>query len=164
MRTLILVVMCLLTACANSSGQTDAIKQAQAFYGSYLMALADDDSGYPDSKLREYVSSDTLARIAMIQSMPEQDLLTSDYFTYTQDYDPAWIQALRVDNARLFMGGWVVQVRLVIEEGKTLRLEAFMRHESGIWKIYRVRDLTDGYEHPIFNSGAIAIAKDERGS
>ncbi|WP_436893070.1 YbjP/YqhG family protein [Siccibacter turicensis] len=164
MRTLILVVMCLLTACANSSGQTDAIKQAQAFYDSYLMALAGDDSVYPDSKLREYVSSDTLARIAMIQSMPDQDLLTSDYFTYTQDYDPAWIQALRVDNARLFMGGWVVQVRLGIEEGKTLRLEAFMRHESGVWKIYRVRDLTDRYEHPVFNSGAIVSAKDGRDS
>ncbi|WP_420361074.1 hypothetical protein [Cronobacter malonaticus] len=38
-------------------------------------------------------------------------------------------------------------------------MEVFVRRESDIWKIYRVRDVTDNYEHPIFNAGAITRAK-----
>lgn len=45
------------------------------------------------------------------------------------------------------------------ENGGKVELQVFVRREAGAWKIYRVRDVTDNYEHPIFNAGAIARAK-----
>ena len=45
------------------------------------------------------------------------------------------------------------------ENGGKVELQVFVRREAGAWKIYRVRDVTDNYEHPIFNAGAIAQQK-----
>ncbi|WP_274621593.1 DUF3828 domain-containing protein [Enterobacter chengduensis] len=57
------------------------------------------------------------------------------------------------------MNGEVLPVRIGIEDGGFLNLEVYMRREDGKWKIYRVSDVTDRYEHPIFNTGAITRAK-----
>jgi len=68
----------------------------------------------------------------------------------TDVHPPSWIPALRVDKAQPLHGEEVVQVWLGVENGKKLHLEAFMRLEDNNWKIYRVRDITNNYEHPIF--------------
>ncbi len=44
---------------------------------------------YPADELRKYVSADTIARIGAIQEIPEQELIESDYFTYTRGITPA---------------------------------------------------------------------------
>ncbi|MBD3698647.1 hypothetical protein IE982_09820 [Enterobacter hormaechei] len=43
--------------------------------------------------------------------------------------------------------------------GRSIHLKVFLRREDDAWKIYRVRDLTNNHEHPIFNAGAIARGK-----
>jgi hypothetical protein len=125
-----------------------------------LFAFGSDEAKpYPLEELRRYVSVDTLSRINTVQDIPEQELMESDYFTYTQDYSREWIPALRVENARPFLNGEVVQVIEGAGNGKSIHLEVFLRLEDDIWKIYRVRDVTNNHEHPIFSAGAIAQAK-----
>lgn len=154
MRAIMVLLACLLSACAVNSGQ-GAASRVHSFYSSYLMSLTSSDIEYPQSQLREYVSADTISRLKQIESIPEQDLMGSDYFTYAQDYDPSWIKALTVGDARPFLGGEIVPVWIGVEDGKKLHLEAYLRIEGGEWKIYRVRDVTDNYEHPIFDAGTI---------
>jgi hypothetical protein len=36
----------------------------------------------------------------------------------------------------------------------------YTRWEEGRWKIYRVRDLDNQFEHPIYSAGDIAHAKE----
>ncbi|ELY4871592.1 YbjP/YqhG family protein [Cronobacter sakazakii] len=158
MRAAIVLCAFLLSACAVKPEQS-APTRVHSFYSTYLMSLTSSDHQYSLSDLREYVSADTLKRLEDIESISEQDLIGSDYFAYAQDYDPSWISALTVGAARPFMGGEVMSVWIGREGGKKLELEVFVRRESDIWKIYRVRDVTDNYEHPIFNAGAIARAK-----
>lgn len=155
MRAIIVSLMLLLSACASTSQQSASLR-VQSFYSSYLAFIAGDGVEYPPAQLREYVSADTIARLAQIDSIPEQDLINADYFAYVQDYDPSWVKALTVGDARPFLGGEVVPVWIGVEDGKKLELEVFVRREDGEWKIYRVRDVTDNYEHPLFDAGAIS--------
>ena len=74
------------------------------------MSLTSSDNEYSPSDLRVYVSADTIKRLDDIESIPEQDLLGSDYFAYAQDYDPARVSALNVGPAKSFMGGEVMPV------------------------------------------------------
>lgn len=53
----------------------------------------------------------------------------------------------------------VVQVLEGAAGGRSIHLEVFLRREDDAWKIYRVRDITNHHEHPIFNAGAITRAK-----
>ncbi len=158
MRTAIVLCVFLLSACSVNSG-LEASAHVHSFYSAYLPTLTSSDRRFPQSELREYVSADTISRLEEIDSIPEQDLLGSDYFAYAQDYDPSWVSALSVGPAKPFMGGEVMPVWIGRENGGKLELEVFVRKESGAWKIYRVRDVTDRYEHPIFNAGAIAREK-----
>lgn len=158
MRIAIVLCACWLSACSvkHDSGVTTRVR---SFYSLYLMSLTSSEREFSNADLREYVSADTLSRIEQIESIPEQDLLESDYFAYAQDYDPAWVPALTVGPATTFMGGEVLPVWIGVENGGKIELEVFARRESDTWKIYRVRDVTDNYEHPIFNAGAIARAR-----
>ncbi|MCU6214724.1 YbjP/YqhG family protein [Enterobacter bugandensis] len=158
MRAAIVLCTCLLSACSVKPDQS-APMRVRSFYSTYLMSLTRSDSTFSPSELREYVSADTLKRLDDIQSIPEQDLIGSDYFAYAQDYDPSWVSALTVGDAKPFMGGEMLPVWIGKEYGGKLELQVFVRRESGTWKIYRVRDVTDNYEHPIFNAGAITRAK-----
>ncbi|EPU0991716.1 YbjP/YqhG family protein [Cronobacter turicensis] len=158
MRAAIMLCAFLLSACSVKPNQS-APTRVHSFYFTYLMSLTSSDNKYSPSDLREYVSADTLNRLDDIESISEQDLIGSDYFAYAQDYDPSWVSALTVGAAKPFMGGEVMPVWIGREGGKKLELEVFVRRESEIWKIYRVRDVTDNYEHPIFNAGAITRAK-----
>ncbi|MCK7449830.1 YbjP/YqhG family protein [Enterobacter chengduensis] len=158
MRAAIVLCTCLLSACSVKPEQS-AQTRVHSFYSTYLMSLTRSDNAYSPSELREYVSADTLKRLDDIESIPEQDLIGSDYFAYAQDYDPSWVSALTVGDGKPFMGGEILPVWIGKEYGGKLALQVFVRRESGLWKIYRVRDVTDNYEHPIFNAGAIAHAK-----
>ncbi|TYR91941.1 DUF3828 domain-containing protein [Enterobacter hormaechei] len=147
--------------CSSAASQDQSAKDTtESFYKSYLCAFGSNEARpYPADELRKYVSADTIARIGAIKEIPEQELIESDYFTYTQDYAREWIPALRVENARPFLNGEVVQVMEGAGGGRSIHLEVFLRREDDAWKIYRVRDLTNNHEHPIFNAGAIAQAK-----
>ncbi|MEX9252157.1 YbjP/YqhG family protein [Pseudenterobacter timonensis] len=158
MRAAIVLCACLLSACSVRPDQS-APTRVHSFYSTYLMSLTSSDNEYSPSDLREYVSADTIKRLDDIESIPEQDLLGSDYFAYAQDYDPSWVSALNVGPAKSFMGGEVMPIWIGRENGGKVELQVFVRREAGAWKIYRVRDVTDNYEHPIFNAGAIARAK-----
>lgn len=158
MRAIIVSLMLLLSACTSIAQQT-ASQRVQSFYSSYLAFVTDGGVEYPPDQLREYVAADTIARLAQIDAIPEQDLINADYFAYIQDYDPSWLRALTVGDSRPFLEGEVVPVWIGVEGGKRLELEVFVRCESGEWKIYRVRDVTDNYEHPIFDAGAISWQK-----
>lgn len=161
MKKLLLAAAILLTACSSVTSQNQqATHQAMEFYTDYLRAFGSNVAKpYPSDKLRKYVSANTIDRINAIQNIPEQDLIESDYFTYVQDYSSEWIEHLRVEGAKPFLGGEIVQVMEGIENGGYIHLEAFLRLENGTWKIYRVRDVTNNHEHPIFSSGAIVRAK-----
>ena len=151
---------CLLSACAVKPDQS-APTRVHSFYATYLMSLTSSDNEYTPSDLREYVSADTIKRLNDIDSIPEQDLLGSDYFAYAQDYDTSRVSALHVGPAKSFMGGEVMPVWIGRENGGKVELQVFVRREAGAWMIYRVRDVTDNYEHPIFNDGAISQSKVE---
>lgn len=155
MRIFIVSLALFLSACASTAQQT-ASQRVASFYSYYLTFITSSDNEYPVAQLREYISADTISRLAQIDAIPEQDLIGSDYFAYVQDYDPSWVKALTVGDARPFLGGEIVPVWIGVEDGKKLHLEAYLRIEGGEWKIYRVRDVTDNYEHPIFDTGAIS--------
>ncbi|QLK60770.1 DUF3828 domain-containing protein [Enterobacteriaceae bacterium Kacie_13] len=157
MRMLILLAIGLLTACSSRTDDNQrAISQVTGFYEFYLTAFLNDPTpAYDSQEMRRYVAADTLERLAMIQKIPEQGILGADYFTYTQDYDAAWIPAFKAGPAHDLMGGKVVDVYLGIGGGRHEHLEAYLRQESGIWKIYRVRDVSSNYESPIFSEGRI---------
>ncbi|EMC7916819.1 TPA: YbjP/YqhG family protein [Enterobacter kobei] len=161
MKRIFLSFAMLLVGCTSAANQDQSAQDAtEAFYKSYLSAFGSDDvRPYPADELRKYVSADTIARIDAIQDISEQELIESDYFTYTQDYSREWIPALRVENARPFLNGEVVQVLEGAAGGRSIHLEVFLRREDDAWKIYRVRDITNHHEHPIFNAGAITRAK-----
>ncbi|WP_313108432.1 YbjP/YqhG family protein [Atlantibacter sp.] len=161
MKRIFLSVALLLAGCAAATNQDrQAQSLTESFYKSYLFAFGSDEAKiYPTEELRKYVSSDTIARIKSVQNIPEQEIMESDYFTYTQDYSREWIPALRVEDARPLLNGEVVQVIEGVGNGKSIHLEVFLRREGDAWKIYRVRDVTNNHEHPIFNAGAIARAK-----
>ncbi|EPW3921930.1 YbjP/YqhG family protein [Enterobacter sichuanensis] len=161
MKRIFLSFVMLLVGCSSTaSDDQDAKDATESFYKSYFYTFGSDDARpYPADELRKYVSADTIARIDAIQEIYEQELIESDYFTYTQDYSREWIPALRVENARPFLNGEVVQVIEGAGGGKTMHLEVFLRREDDAWKIYRVRDITNNHEHPIFNAGALTQAK-----
>jgi hypothetical protein len=161
MKRIFLSFVMLLVGCSSAANRDQSAQDAtESFYKSYLFAFGSDEARpYPDDELRKYVSADTLTRINAIQEISEQELIESDYFTYTQDYSREWIPALRVGNARPFLNGEVVQVTEGAGNGRSIHLEVFLRREGDAWKIYRVRDITNNYEHPIFNAGAITRAK-----
>lgn len=161
MKRIFLSVVMLLAGCNSAANQDQSAQEAtESFYKSYLCAFGSDEARpYPADELRKYVSADTITRIGAIQEISEQELIESNYFTYTQDYSREWIPALRVENARPFLNGEVVQVIEGAGDGRSIHLEVFLRREDGAWKIYRVRDITNNHEHPIFNAGAITQAR-----
>lgn len=101
MKRIFLSFVMLLVGCSSAARQDQSAQDAtESFYKSYLSAFGSDEARpYPADALRKYVSADTIARISTIQEISEQELIESDYFTYTQDYSREWIPALRVGNA-----------------------------------------------------------------
>ncbi|WP_455814836.1 DUF3828 domain-containing protein [Pseudomonas graminis] len=149
MRIGMILIACLLSACSVANRQ-DARTQAYDFYKLYLTSFSSLASENLPQWINQYVSADTLNRLENIAKTPEQEIVNSDYFTYTQDYDPSWIPALKTGKPQALMGGEVVDVWLGVEDHQLLHLQAWLREEKGRWKIYRVQDITDNFEHRIF--------------
>ncbi|MFE4109360.1 DUF3828 domain-containing protein [Kosakonia sp. YIM B13611] len=131
---------------------TDAQKSVAAFYHYYLHAF--DTTPPPEMvqkpEMRAWVMEKLLTRIATVYEMPEQEFLDADYFTYTQDYSPDWIPRLKTTPAKTNGNSQVVDVWLGVEENKSQHLQVWTRKETGVWKIWRVVNITDNYEQKLY--------------
>ncbi|WP_435946777.1 YbjP/YqhG family protein [Dryocola sp. BD586] len=159
MRIFIVLAVFILSACSLSPDR-HASSQTKDFYTWYLSHFSELAGNTLSPEMQSYVALDTLNRLEKVYKIPEQEIVTSDYFTYMQDYDPRWIAALKVGEPQAFMGGETVHVWLSTGQGSSLHLKTYLRRENGCWKIYRVRDVADNFEHPLFNTDAIETAKE----
>ncbi|MRS15939.1 DUF3828 domain-containing protein [Enterobacteriaceae bacterium RIT691] len=161
----IALLITVISGCSTSHADDPTVVLKQ-FYQQYLTAFATYDIEHPEDSAmadnsflkQKFASRDTEDRIQKISSLYEQEILESDYYTYSQDYFIEWVSALKVGTAKSFMGGVVVPVSIGINDGKSLQLSVFMRRENGAWKIYRVKNETDNYEQPIFDAGRLTAA------
>lgn len=154
------LLMCLfLTGCATQMVTPE--KRTHDFYTFYLMAFVTDskEDDLDSLKMRDYIAQDTLSRLQKISSLYEQEIIGSDYFTYTQDYAAEWIPDLSVSNAINYASGKVVNVQLGVGNERKLQLKVYLRTEDGKWKIYRVTDVSHHFEQYIFDDRAIAAAQ-----
>jgi hypothetical protein len=78
MRRLILLTISLLAACtSHTSDNQQAIKQVTDFYHFYLPAfLKDPPPPYDSAEMHRYVTADTLSRLAGIDKIPEQEIVS----------------------------------------------------------------------------------------
>jgi len=159
MRILIAIMLFLLAGCTTSS--QNVAQRVRDFYAFYLPAYAasSHEIDYSDARMKSFIASDTLRRLDMIQNIYEQEILRSDYFTYCQDYDAAWIPQLKIGKVLTDLDGKPVDVWLGIEDGKSIHLHVYLTSENGALKIFRVKDLTDNFEQNIFDDRAIMAAK-----
>lgn len=155
----ILMMCLLLTGCSAQMDSPE--KRINDFYSFYLTAFVTDihEDNLDSPKMREYIARDTLFRLKKILSLNEQEIIGSDYFTYTQDYAAEWIPDLSVSNAINSVSGKVVNVELGAGNGQKQRLNVYLRNEDGKWKIYRVTDASHHFEQYIFDDRAIAAAQ-----
>jgi len=150
------LIISLLLACylpfASANTATDVQKNVTGFYNFYLHAFENTspDEVIKTAEMRHYVSATLLRRIAEIYEMPEQEILAADYFTYTQDYDPAWIPHLKVSPARPDGDNMLLDVWLGIENNKHSHLQVWTRKEAGEWKIWRVVDAGEHFEQKLY--------------
>lgn len=148
----------LLCSCSGSrGGSTLEVKQ---FYQAWITNYArEPQTADAPALLQRYVAHDLIDRLVLINGFYEQEIVNSDYFMYVQDYAPEWISHLRVSKAQPYLGGEKVNVQLGGSDAtSSMQLDVYTRREEGRWKIYRVRDATNHYEHPVYSAGAIARA------
>ncbi|MFS9379932.1 YbjP/YqhG family protein [Citrobacter sp. ANG330] len=161
MKTFLLLPLILLL-CSCSTPSQESAKDVKQFYLAWMAAFIDEpDKPHDTSKLMQrYVAKEVIDRLTLIDSFYEQEIIDSDYFMYVQDYAPEWIPQLQVGQARPFLGGEKVDVQLGgPDDQPPIRLEVYTRREGKRWKIYRVRDVGNHFEHPIYSAGAIAQAR-----
>jgi len=71
---------------------------------------------------------------------------------------------LKVGKAKISFGGNYVDVWLGRQNNQTYQIGVYLKRESGKWKIYRVKNVTAGYEQYIFDTPAIEKAKQHAAS
>lgn len=153
MKSLSLVALVLLL-CGCSAARHDSSRDVKLFYLAWMSAYTQERD--TSALMQRYVAKDVINRLALIDSLYEQEILNSDYFMYVQDYDPKWIPLLRVKSAQSFLGGEKMEVQLGGPTGEApIQLEVYTRWEDGHWKIYRVRDLGNQFEQQ-FTAPAIS--------
>lgn len=160
MRALYVVLMIFaITAC--SSGRDNAERRVLDFYTYYLNIFANSEGKIKPApeKMDEYISKDTLTQLNTISHIYEQEIIDTDYYTYAQDYSADWIPLLKVGKAKNSFGGKYVDVWLGRQNNQTYQIGVYLKREMSKWKIYRVTNVTAGYEHYIFDKQAIAKAK-----
>lgn len=152
MRLIISLLLSLYLPFASANTATDVQKNVTEFYNFYLHAFenAPPDEMIKMDEMHKWVSNKLLARMAEIYDMPEQELLSADYFTYSQDYDPAWIPRLKVSPARRDGDSMMLDVWLGIEDNKLAHLQVWTRKEAGAWKIWRVIDAGEHIEQKLY--------------
>ncbi|WP_414445913.1 YbjP/YqhG family protein [Citrobacter europaeus] len=156
------LIALILVLCGCSAPHRDSTQDVKQFYLAWMYIYTQDlDTPHDASTLlQRYVAKDVIDRLALIDSLYEQEIMDSDYFMYVQDYAPEWIPLLRVGAAQPFLGGEKVEVQLGGPTGEApMQLEVYTRWEEGRWKIYRVRDLGNQFEQPIYSAGNIAQAR-----
>ncbi len=152
------LIALILVLCGCSAPHRDSTQDVKQFYLAWMSAYTQDRD--TSALMQLYVAKDVIDRLALIDSLYEQEIINSDYFMYVQDYDPEWIPRLRVGAAQHFLGGEKVEVQLGGPTGEApMQLEVYTRWEEGRWKIYRVRDLGNQFEQPIYSAGNIAQAR-----
>ncbi|ENF8881557.1 YbjP/YqhG family protein [Escherichia coli] len=155
MKTFSFIALILLL-CGCATTHHDSTEDVKQFYLAWMKAWTEGSD--TSALMQRYVAKDVINRLAMIDTLYEQEILDADYFMYVQDYAPEWIPQLRVGQARPFLGGEKVDVQLGTESAPVW-LEVYTRREDGRWKIYRVRDLGNQFEQPIYSAGDIAQAR-----
>lgn len=157
MKTFSFIALILLL-CGCATTHHDSTEDVKQFYLAWMKAWTEGSD--TSTLMQRYVAKDVINRLAMIDTLYEQEILDADYFMYVQDYDPEWITLLQVGAALPFLGGEKVEVQLGGPTGEApMRLEVYTRWEDGRWKIYRVRDLGNQFEQPIYSAGDIAQAR-----
>lgn len=156
---MLLMIVTLGGCSAAPHDSTDTVKQ---FYHHYMARYTADDTtaldDYSDPLYQHYVANDVITRLKYIASLDEQEIVSSDYFLYVQDFSPAWAATFRAGKARAFLGGEQVDVWIGGPGDPEQHLKVFTRRENGTWKIYRVRDEGHHYEQAIYSAGAVAQA------
>ncbi|WHP32715.1 DUF3828 domain-containing protein [Trabulsiella odontotermitis] len=162
MRFTFVLLMTLLTGCA-SSGEPTSRGIVTLFYQQYMRLFTSDQNqsliDYSNPVYNKYVSADVIQRLKKIDGYYEQEIVSSDYFMYMQDYAPEWISEFHTGRTTPFLGGETVEVFLADADHHFTQLLVYTRKENNQWKIYRVRDLTNHFEHAIYSSGDIAAAQ-----
>ncbi|HEX4503916.1 MAG TPA: YbjP/YqhG family protein [Scandinavium sp.] len=160
--TLSILITLILTACQNTASNQSS-EAVSRFYQDYMHLYLQEDISdlidYTNPVFNQYVSSDLTARLKTINEYYEQEIIDSDYFMYVQDYSVDWIPAFRLGSTKPFLGGEVVEIWLGVEDKKQIHLLVYTRQEKGQWKIYRVKDLTDHFEHAVYDAGSLSAAK-----
>ena len=152
------LIALVLLLCGCSTPRHDSSRDVKQFYLAWMSAYTQERD--TSALMQRYVAKDVINRLALIDGLYEQEILDSDYFMYVQDYDPECIPLLRVGPAQPFLGGEKVEVQLGGPTGEVpMLLEVYTRWEDRRWKIYRVRDISDRYEQPIYSTGDITRAK-----
>ena len=155
MKTFSFIALILLL-CGCTTTHHDSTEDVKQFYLAWMSAYTQNRD--TSALMQRYVAKDVINRLAMIDTLYEQEILDADYFMYVQDYAPEWIPQLRVGQARPFLGGEKVDVQLGTESAPVW-LEVYTRREDGRWKIYRVQDAGGHFEYPIYSAGGITRAK-----
>ncbi len=152
MRYLLTLLLAIYLPFASANTETDIQQNITEFYTYYLneFGKTPPDELIKTKALHQWVSGKLLARMATIYDMPEQELLGSDYFTYCQDYDQAWIARLKVSPAIPDGNSMKLDVWLGIEDNKSKHLQVWTRKEDGRWKIWRVADIGNNYEQKVY--------------
>ncbi|HCD7550152.1 TPA: YbjP/YqhG family protein [Citrobacter farmeri] len=162
MRLILSLLLLLLSGCTVHH-DTSSRSVVNQFYLQYMTIYTSDNDesliNYTNPIYGKYVSTEIIQRLKQIDNYYEQEIVNSDYFMYVQDYAPEWIAKFHTGTASAFLGGEKVEVWLGDSSTRLIHLLVYTRREDGQWKIYRVRDLTNQFEHPIYDAGAIARAR-----
>ncbi|VEA34945.1 putative periplasmic protein [Salmonella enterica subsp. enterica] len=78
---------CFVVALRLIHDSTQAVKQ---FYTSWMTTFTNDVNTPDDTTalMQRYVAKEVIHRLALIQSLYEQEIVGADYFMYAQDYAP----------------------------------------------------------------------------
>lgn len=154
------LIVLILLICGCTPSHRDSTQDVKQFYLSWMKNYTQDPDAPRETSalLQRYVAKEVIGRLALIDTLYEQEIVQADYFMYVQDYAPAWIPLLRVGQAQPFLGGEKLNLQLGTESAP-IQLEVYTRWEEGRWKIYRVRDAGRHYEQPIYNAGEITRAR-----
>ncbi|MGQ3663758.1 YbjP/YqhG family protein [Citrobacter braakii] len=154
------LIVLILLICGCTPSHRDSTQDVKQFYLSWMKNYTQDPDAPRETSalLQRYVAKEVIGRLALIDTLYEQEIVQADYFMYVQDYAPAWIPLLRVGQAQPFLGGEKLNLQLGTESAP-IQLEVYTRWEEGRWKIYRFRDAGRHYEQPIYNAGEITRAR-----